>query len=193
MYFTLIVFHTDFLFGLFASFSGSFSGSFSSWCLFLYLGTWTDEQKEIRKQQSENGGGSRADDPHEVKLRAELNSNRTENKLQQQLQHVCKTNGGENALEFRKNQYGNCPAINRKISIVFHTFEDNDDWGEQTAYLMHDSTDEEEFSLERARVTYNGIAKLLCKNTSKKSKQFNGERYLFIAGTSDRIRDIMIE
>ena len=152
-----------------------------------------DDERADHKRKSENGGSSKADDSREDKLRAALNSNLKKYDLQQRLQHVYQTNGGGNALEFRKGKYGNCPAINRKISIVFHTFEDNDDWGEQTAYLMHDSTDEEEFSLERARVTYNGIAKLLCKNTSKKSKQFNGERYLFIAGTSDRICDIMIE
>ena len=195
MYFTLIVFHTDFLFGLFASFSGSFSGSFSSWCLFLFLGAWTDEQKAIRKQQCEDGGSCRADDSREIKLRQTLNGNSKKSDLQQQLQHVYQTNGGgENALEFRKKKYKPNPAINRKISIVFHTFEDNDEWEEQTAYLMYDSTDKEEvFSLERAHVTYEGLARLLFPKNTPKKQRLNGERYLFIAGTSDRIRDIMIE
>ena len=59
---------------------------------------------------------------------------------------------------------------------------------------MYDSTDKEEvFSLERARVTYNGIAKLLFPKNTSKNKNLNGDRCLFIAGTSDRICDIMIE
>ena len=136
------------------------------------------------------------DDPCEIKLRQTLNSNSKKNDLQQRLQHVYQTNEGEgeNALEFRKRANSPNPAINRKISIVFHTFEDNDVWEEQTAYLMHDSTDEEElFSLERASVSYNGIAKLLFPENTSTTKKLNGDRSLFIAGTSDRICDIMIE
>ena len=148
-----------------------------------------DDEKAAHKKKSEDGGSCCADDPREVKLRQTLNGNSKKNDLQQQLQHVYQTNGGKNALEFRKKKCGkNNPAINRKISIVFHTFEDNDDWEEQMAYLMYDSTDEEELSsLERARVTYNGIARLLFP------KNIKIERYLFIAGTSDKICDIKIE
>ena len=155
-----------------------------------------DDEIAAHKKKCEDGGGCHVDDPCEIKLRQTLNSNSKKNDLQQRLQHVYQTNEGEgeNALEFRKRASSPNPAINRKISIVFHTFEENDEWEEQTAYVMFDSTDEEElFSLERARVTYNGLAKLLFPKKQNKNQNFDGHKFLYIAGTSDRICDMKIE
>jgi hypothetical protein len=169
---------------------------------FCFLGTWSDEKKADHKKKCDDGGGRQSNESHENKMRFVLNGNSgCDEDLQEQLQRVYQqTKGGKNALEFRKGRMGRngkeYPAINRNISIVFYTFEDNDDWKEQKAYLMYDSTDEEElFNVERACVCYNGLGKLLFPERIgvSNSPYFAAHRYLFVAGTSDRICDIEIE